>query len=267
MSIDQENEDIICFKSEESAILDSNITGAQPWLVLVVDDEEDIHSVTSLMMLDLYYNSRPVQLLHAYSASEALSLLKSNPEVALILLDVVMESEHAGLELVHHIRSDLCYRNVRIVLRTGHPGLAPERSVMLEYDIDDYRAKTELTSDRMFSTVISSLRTFDKIMAYVREREAREKADQAAAAQRAAMAALEKRKADERRVELDAIAQHLEYTLLPNILDAAEQARLLCASVPSEGPAAPTAHILTIGETWEKVCEALNELLETLRDY
>lgn len=49
---------------------------------------------------------------------------------------------------------------VRIILRTGQPGQAPERQVMVDYDINDYKEKTELTAAKLFTSVMSSIRTF-----------------------------------------------------------------------------------------------------------
>lgn len=64
-----------------------------------------------------------------------------NPDVAVCLLDVVMETEHAGLETANAIRSMLKNTFVRIVLRTGQPGQAPEETIIAEYDINDYKEK------------------------------------------------------------------------------------------------------------------------------
>jgi response regulator RpfG family c-di-GMP phosphodiesterase len=78
----------------------------------------------------------------------------------MMLLDVVMESEDAGLDFVHHVRETLKNRMTRIILRTGQPGQAPERKVILEYDINDYKTKTELTSQKLFTSVVAGLRSY-----------------------------------------------------------------------------------------------------------
>jgi signal transduction histidine kinase len=46
------------------------------------------------------------------------------------------------------------------VLRTGQPGDAPPREIVARYEIDDYRAKTELTFDRLYIVVTTALRTY-----------------------------------------------------------------------------------------------------------
>lgn len=138
-------------------------TPGEPWMLLVVDDEEQVHAVTQLALDGISFQGRPVHLLSAYSAAEASAILQAEPEVALVLLDVVMETETAGLSLVRWIRRELGNADIRIILRTAHPGHAPERRVILDYDINDYKTKTELTSERLFSTVVAGLRSYQQV--------------------------------------------------------------------------------------------------------
>ncbi len=137
--------------------------GPVPWKVLVVDDEREVHAITQLAVGGLSLDGRPIALLDAHSAEEAKVMLHQHPDVALVLLDVVMEREHAGLELARWIRVELNNRAIRIVLRTGQPGSAPEQRVMLEYDVNDYRAKTELTAQRLVTTILGGIRSFRDI--------------------------------------------------------------------------------------------------------
>ncbi|GAA0586714.1 DUF3369 domain-containing protein [Caenispirillum bisanense] len=135
------------------------------WVVLVVDDEPEVHAVTAMVLSDVRFKDRPVTLLSARSAAEARTVLAARRDIAVVLLDVVMETDDAGLQLVRHIRHDLGNRAVRIILRTGQPGQAPERDVILAYDINDYKAKTELTSQKLFTTLVAALRSYEDILA------------------------------------------------------------------------------------------------------
>lgn len=137
--------------------------GDPPWKVLVVDDEPDIHDVTKLALRDFRYHGRELRLLRAESGQEARSVVDSTPEIALIILDVVMESDHAGLDFARWLRDERGILDTRIVLRTGQPGQAPERQVILGYDINDYKAKSELTADRLFTCVVAALRGFNDL--------------------------------------------------------------------------------------------------------
>ncbi len=129
------------------------------WKILLVDDESDIHALFRLALHGVVMEERPLQLFGAGSAEEAKVILSEHPEMALVLLDVVMETEQAGLVLAHYIRQTLDNRQIQIVLVTGQPGYAPQRRVVTEYKINGYQIKSELTADKIFSTVYMAIRT------------------------------------------------------------------------------------------------------------
>ncbi|MBY0431191.1 MAG: response regulator, partial [Rhodospirillales bacterium] len=135
----------------------------ESWRILVVDDDPEVHAVTRLALRSLRYSGRRAEILSAHSAAEARRVLAQGRPVAVILLDVVMETDDAGLQLVRHIRDKMKNAAVRIILRTGQPGQAPEEHVIVEYDINDYKAKTELTAQKLFTSVITALRAFRDI--------------------------------------------------------------------------------------------------------
>ena len=148
--------------------------GPAPWQVLIVDDDESVHQVTQLVMGDFVFDGRPLHFTHCYSAAEARAVLggatASPAHYALILLDVVMETDHAGLDLVRHIREELGDSQVRIVLRTGQPGQAPQAYVLKTYDINDYREKTDLTHAKLSTVFYSALRGYRDLMRLERAR-------------------------------------------------------------------------------------------------
>jgi len=137
----------------------------EPWIVVVADDEEDIHAVTEMALRGFVYDGRPLRLVHAYSGAQAVEAVAAHPRVAAILLDVVMENEKAGLDAVVAIRETVGNDNVRIVLRTGQPGVAPEATVITQYQIDYYVEKTEITARRLYALMHTCLRTFSLIEA------------------------------------------------------------------------------------------------------
>ncbi|QGU32085.1 two-component system response regulator [Thermochromatium tepidum] len=134
-----------------------------PWRILIVDDEPDVHEATLLALRDLMIEGRPLAFLRAYSAQEARTILARGPEVAVVLLDVVMESEDAGLRLVHWIRRDLDNPLIRIILRTGQPGHAPEIETIRSFDISDYRTKSELTRARLITSLTVAIRSYAQL--------------------------------------------------------------------------------------------------------
>ena len=134
--------------------------GGSTLKVLIVDDEPTVHDITALVLKNFQYKNYRLELLSAYSASEAREILATQGPFALVLLDVIMETDDAGLTLARYIREELKDPMVRIILRTGQPGMVPQRQVMREYEIDDYKEKAELTSERFDATVTASIRTY-----------------------------------------------------------------------------------------------------------
>ncbi|GLX83419.1 bifunctional diguanylate cyclase/phosphodiesterase [Thalassotalea eurytherma] len=133
------------------------------WKVLIVDDDPEIHSVTQLALSDVLVLGRSLEYLHAYSGQDACQLIESRDDIVLVLLDVVMETDDAGLNVVKYIRNELKRQDIRIVLRTGQPGYAPEESVIKDYDINDYKTKTELTRRKLVTTVYAAIRSYQQI--------------------------------------------------------------------------------------------------------
>jgi len=131
--------------------------------ILVVDDEPDIFTVTKLSLKGLQYKGRKVELLHANTGQDAVRKMRINPDIALILLDVVMETNSSGLDACRRIREELGNSLVRILLRTGQPGEAPERQTIEQYDIDGYLPKVELTSDRLYASVRTALKAWEEL--------------------------------------------------------------------------------------------------------
>lgn len=138
--------------------------------IIIADDDEEIHNVTRMILRNFEFEGRGLILIDAYSGKEAKALLEEHPDTALIFLDVVMESNHSGLEVVEYLRKDLKNEITRIVLRTGQPGEAPEEKVIKDYDINDYRIKTELTVSRLNTTIYSALRNYRDLMKIERNR-------------------------------------------------------------------------------------------------
>lgn len=136
-----------------------------PFQVLIVDDDEEIHVITKMALSDFVLDGRGLEFTSVYSGAEAQNALSQRHDFALMLLDVVMEHDHAGLDLVKWTREELKNRMVRIVLRTGQPGQAPEEQVIAKYEIDDYKEKTELTYRKLMTLMYSSLRAFRDLQA------------------------------------------------------------------------------------------------------
>ena len=134
-----------------------------------------MHSITTLALRNFHFDGRSLQFLHAYNGAEGIAMVRDNPDLALCLLDVVMETDHAGLDMVEVIRDQLRNSFTRIVLRTGQPGQAPEETIIADYDINDYKEKNELTRGKMHTLLYSCLRSYRDILALERNRQGLER--------------------------------------------------------------------------------------------
>jgi response regulator RpfG family c-di-GMP phosphodiesterase len=145
---------------------DSPVESAQkkaknkPWCILLVDDDAEVHTVTRLALRGFEFQGSELELLSAHSGAEGRAMFEARQDIALAIVDVVMETEHAGLDLVHYVRNVLDNHRTRLVMRTGQPGQAPEDRVIREYDIDDYKEKTDLTIQKLRTLLYSKLRAY-----------------------------------------------------------------------------------------------------------
>lgn len=152
----------LMFRDENSATPSEGSVEGLSWPILVVDDDDQVHLVTRYVLRDQIILGRGLHLESAYSAAQARQFLQLR-RFACILLDVVMESDDAGLQLTRYIREVLGDTAVRIILRTGQPGFAPEMDVVGKYDINDYKAKAELTADQLITALTAALRAYAQI--------------------------------------------------------------------------------------------------------
>ncbi|MDP2560940.1 DUF3369 domain-containing protein [Psychrobium sp. 1_MG-2023] len=166
------DEFIFADESQDDDVSESHL---ESWKLLIVDDEEEVHAVTKLALRDFEFQGRKLDFISAYSGAEAEKIITEDHEIAVMLLDVVMETDDAGLKVARFTREIANNQLVRIVLRTGQPGQAPERDVIVTYDINDYKSKTELTSQRLFTTVVAALRSYRDLTAIESNRQGLER--------------------------------------------------------------------------------------------
>lgn len=154
--------ELISFADEESND-NTDLPGMSSWRVLIADDDQDVHDSTVFALRRLTILDRPLEFLHTYSAAETVELLRGNNDVAVILLDVVMETDDAGLRIVQTIRQGLELTDIRIILRTGQPGYAPEMEAISQYEINDYKTKNELTRIKLYTSLTAAIRSYDQL--------------------------------------------------------------------------------------------------------
>ncbi|ETR72337.1 MAG: histidine kinase [Candidatus Magnetoglobus multicellularis str. Araruama] len=155
-----QDDDFMFGDESEDNTPQEQVVSSETWKIMIVDDEADVHRMTERILEDITFDGKGFTYLNAYSGKEAIELFEAHPDTALILLDVVMRTENDGLKVVEFIRNELKNKFVRIILRTGQPGQAPERTVITDYDIHDYKLKSMLTDQALYTAVISALRTY-----------------------------------------------------------------------------------------------------------
>jgi response regulator RpfG family c-di-GMP phosphodiesterase len=146
-----------------AADAEESVEAVAPWKVLIVDDDDEVHRVTKLALDGFLHFGRSIAFVHAYSGAEAVRRMREDPDIALVLMDVVMESEHAGLDAALAIRHELKNHLARIVIRTGQPGQAPEELVIRHYGVNDYKEKTEITARKLHTLVHSGLSMYREL--------------------------------------------------------------------------------------------------------
>ncbi|MFZ6723267.1 bifunctional diguanylate cyclase/phosphodiesterase [Undibacterium sp. Ji49W] len=151
------------FIIEDTADISGDPRLIRSWKVAIVDDDEDVHSTTCFALQYVQILNRPLEFIHTYSKDETRRVFAAESDIAVVLLDVVMETEHAGLELVSFIRDELGWADTRIILRTGQPGYAPEEEAIRDYDINDYKTKNELTRKKLLTSLTAAIRSYEQI--------------------------------------------------------------------------------------------------------
>jgi CheY-like chemotaxis protein len=134
------------------------------WEILLVDDDPDVLAVSKLAMRSFSVYGIPLKIHTCTSKAEAIELLDTKqelmPTLAVAFIDVVMETDQAGLELCEYIREERKNRVVQLFVRTGQPGVAPERAVIDRYDINGYFSKAETTEDKLYSLAKTGVRQY-----------------------------------------------------------------------------------------------------------
>jgi CheY-like chemotaxis protein len=171
-------DELLKFYEENKEIRQEN---SGTYKIMIADDEEEVHKVTKMILKNFVFENKTLEFIDVYSGQEAKEALESHEDIALVFLDVVMETEHAGLEVVKYLREDIKNLSARVVLRTGQPGEAPEEDIIRMYDINDYRLKTELTVKRLNTTLYTALRNYRDLKTLENHKKSLEKIIQASA--------------------------------------------------------------------------------------
>lgn len=148
----------------EEEVKEEEVESKSIYKIIISDDDEEVHTISSLVLDDIKFENHSLKIYSAFNEKETIKLLEENPDTAILFQDVVMDSKDSGLKIVDYLRKNLNNFITRIILRTGQPGEAPEDRIVIDYDINDYRLKTEMTHQRMITSVYEALRSYRDIL-------------------------------------------------------------------------------------------------------
>ncbi|WP_374385013.1 response regulator [Dongia sp.] len=147
--VDDDAASLFADEAEEGAV-----TAGRPWSILIVDDDSEVHAAIGLALSGAEIDGRRLRLSHCHSASEARTRLAGDEEdIDLVLLDVVMESAEAGLDLLESLRAEPETRSLPVLIHTGQAGRFSENMVRARYDISGYLPKSSVTQQGLLSAL------------------------------------------------------------------------------------------------------------------
>lgn len=80
-----------------------------------------------------------------------------------MLVDVIMETETAGLDLIRWVRQQPALAATRVVVRTGESGSSTPKVVLQDFEISDYWPKTAVLASRMQMQMAGLVRSYDEL--------------------------------------------------------------------------------------------------------
>ncbi len=220
------------------------------WVILSVEDDPGYQQSLSLGLKGLIVNNAPIRLLTANSAAQAAKVIAENENISVILLDVVMEHDDAGLFLVNTIRNVIGNELVRIVLLTGQPGLAPRFDTMRDFDVDEYWNKVDLTAEKLRSVVTSNVKTWDSL-------------HELAVAKRGLQMIVDASRSITARQEIHSFSDTVLQEIT-RIIEVEERGGVACIHYPQSMSVNYSPIVATSGEFAQRKATSLNELLGTL---
>jgi len=133
------------------------------WKVLISDDDEGIHQITNLILSKEKFDDISIELINKYSAKETIEYLKTHDDIAVIILDMIMEKDDSGISVINEIRDTIKNKHIRIVIRTGQASDKSIYKLINDYEINDYKEKNNLRAMDLKTTLTFALRGYKDI--------------------------------------------------------------------------------------------------------
>lgn len=133
------------------------------WQVLIVDDDPNGHVMPQRALNELTFRRRKVEVIDAFSTGEALKKLEENADIAVAVVDIILQTEDEGLRLVRTIREEMGNRLIRIILRSGEERKFPESRLIIDYDINGYTGRSEDSAKQFLISIITAFRSYEHL--------------------------------------------------------------------------------------------------------
>ena len=128
------------------------------WKVLITDDQEMIHVMIKHYLKDYQFQGIGLQFIDSFSCKDAKSLLNNNPDIAVVILDVMLEEPDSGFQIVQYIRETLNNKLLKIIMLTGNLDIEKAKFFFMTYDIDIYCPKYDI--NKIYFMMTASLRAY-----------------------------------------------------------------------------------------------------------
>ena len=126
----------------------------------MVDDDRDIHALTSIILNDFQFQNKPLRIHYARTSEQALECIAQNPNIQLMLIDMVMEDKDSGMKIIQHLRDDLKNERAQIVVRTSVREMLPQQSFVEDYNILTCKIKSEMTAHVFREIILHALESW-----------------------------------------------------------------------------------------------------------
>lgn len=137
------------------------MTTDYPAKVLIVDDQEDILLITRMSLRRLQWNNHSLDLHLASSGAESIAFIKEHPETQVVIMDIMMEHDRAGLEAIEIIHG--LYPQIQLMVQTAQAGLLSEQEVIRNYPIINYLTKSADSSQQLGNSVLLALKNYERL--------------------------------------------------------------------------------------------------------
>ncbi|QOP44448.1 EAL domain-containing protein [Sulfurimonas sediminis] len=131
------------------------------WEILLVGNDAFVHDILKEKLGDAVIFHKKLKVLHAHNAEEARKIIQDNKDIAVAFIDINIEKLSGGLQLINYIRAQIS-TTMRIVIIDSVDSAVPTDEILEHYDINDYRSRACIESQKFFLTVRAAIKQYQQ---------------------------------------------------------------------------------------------------------